>query len=104
MPHRDAAPGVWRAGKEFADRIGQRQLAVFDLQHHRRRRELFAERPGLKQRLVGDNDLMFDISEPVALRGDHAVALDHGHRHSGNVLRGHLLADDGIECVGLPRL
>jgi hypothetical protein len=86
VPNGDRAPRPGSAIKKFRQRIGERQTAILDLQHHGGRGELLAERPRLKDRAVGDGNVVLDIREPVALRADDAVALDHGHSQAGDSL------------------
>jgi hypothetical protein len=83
-------------GKNFADRIGQRHLAVFDLQHHRGRREHLAERSGLEDCLGRDGDLVLDVREAVALRLHDGAGANDRNGHARNVLAFHLGADHRV--------
>src|SRR5262249_28950263 len=78
-------------------RIAQRDLPGLDLQHHAGRRELLAERSRLEDGVVGDRYVVLDVGEAVALGLDHGAVLHDTDRNAGDLLTGHLSADEIVD-------
>ena len=98
MAHRDRLPRVGRIREKLLDRIGECELAGFDLQHHSRRSELLSERARLKDRLRADGHRVLDVRKAVPLRFCHGSALDDADRDAGDVLTFHLGADERVDA------
>ena len=97
VPHRHAAPPRFSLGQVLRDRIVEPELPVFHEQQDARRRELLADRPGLKDAAVGHRDVQLHVGEPVPPRLDHPAVRDDRQRESGNPLAAHLGDDEAVD-------
>ncbi len=99
MANGDGLPARRPGGEELLQRIGERQLAILDQQHDRRRRELLADRPRLEDGAIGDGHLVLEIGDAIAFRRDHLAAPHDRHGDAGNALLFHVRRDDRVNRI-----
>ena len=88
------------AGRCLANRVVEGDLAVLDQEQDEGGGELFADRPGLVDRLRLGGDVVFEVRQAVPGFLDDLTTADDGDAQAGNLLPLALGLDEVIDFVG----
>src|SRR6516162_10972178 len=90
---------IW---KILRDAVIERDLALFDQHHDRRRDELFSDGPGLKNSLWAHRHGELDVGQTVPFGEEDVSAAVDSDSNSGNLLAHHFRAHKGVDRFDLP--